>query len=80
MKQEYIAKKESFDNKMQQISDKETERLMYAKQAREDVLKNAGQRDGYFVGAAKNTEIQERAKNPIYRAELEEAQRELKEQ
>ena len=53
---------------------------MYAKQAREDVLKNAGQRDGYFVGAAKNQELQERAKNPIYRAELEEAQRELKEQ
>ena len=39
---------------MQQISDKEDERLMYRELARQDVLKNAGQREGYFVGAAKN--------------------------
>ena len=79
MKEQYIAKIDSFDNKMKSIREKEDERLMYRDLARKDVLKNAGQKDGYFVGAAKNKELQERAKNPIYKQELEEAQLELRE-
>ena len=79
MKEQYIAKIDSFDNKMKSIREKEDERLMYRDLARKDVLKNAGQKDGYFVGAAKNKELQERAKTPIYKQELEEAQLELKE-
>ena len=70
MVEKYQDEVDRFDDKMRQVSAREVYRMEKQEQAKQDILKTAGQDEKYFVGRAANQEVLERAACPIYREEL----------
>ena len=77
MKQGHFEQVDQFDNSMKEVIKRENYRLEMQELAKQDVVKNAGQKASYFVGSAANKEFQERAKDEVYKEEMERAQQEL---
>ena len=66
MKQGHFEQVEQFDNSMKEVIERENYRLEMQELAKQDVIKNSGQRAGYFVGKAASKEFEERAKDEVY--------------
>ena len=57
MKHDYKEGVDKFDNNMKEVIKREDYRLKQQELAKQDVLKNAGQKANYFVGNAANKEF-----------------------